>query len=84
MSITISEPTLTLAQSRATASGFKSVSEYVESLIQDDSFPQESDEEFRIGLLRSIADMKAGRGRPAEEVLDELAREFDIPWPPNQ
>ena len=31
------------------------------------------------GIRAGLEDMKAGRGRPAEEVLEEIRREFQIP-----
>jgi prevent-host-death family protein len=31
------------------------------------------------GIRSGLEDMKAGRGRPAEEVFEEIRREFQIP-----
>lgn len=31
------------------------------------------------GIRAGLEDMKAGRGRPAEEVLEEIRRDFQIP-----
>jgi PHD/YefM family antitoxin component YafN of YafNO toxin-antitoxin module len=31
------------------------------------------------GIRAGLEDMKAGRGRPAEEVLEEIRREFQLP-----
>jgi hypothetical protein len=39
----------------------------------------ETREELLASLRESIADAKAGRGRPAREVMDEIAKEFNLP-----
>lgn len=31
------------------------------------------------GIRRGLEDMKAGRGRPADEVFDDIRRELDLP-----
>jgi antitoxin ParD1/3/4 len=42
---------------------------------------QEEVEEARVleGIRQGLDDMRAGRGRPAEEVFAELRREFNLP-----
>lgn len=42
---------------------------------------REEAEEARIleGIRRGLEDMHAGRGRPADEVLAEIRREFQLP-----
>ena len=42
---------------------------------------QEEAEEARVleGISQGLEDMRAGRGRPAEEVFAEIRREFDLP-----
>ena len=42
---------------------------------------QEEAEEFRVveGIRRGLEDMHGGRGRPAEEVLADIRREFNLP-----
>lgn len=42
---------------------------------------REEAEEARVldGIRQGLADMRAGRGRPAEEVFDEIRRDFNLP-----
>jgi putative addiction module CopG family antidote len=42
---------------------------------------QEEAEEARVleGIRQGLEDMRAGRGRPAEEVFAEIRRELDLP-----
>jgi antitoxin ParD1/3/4 len=42
---------------------------------------REEAEEARMldGIRQGLADMRAGRGRPAEEVFDEIRRDFNLP-----
>ena len=42
---------------------------------------REDDERERIvaGIQQGIEEMRAGRGRPAEDVFDDIRREFDLP-----
>jgi antitoxin ParD1/3/4 len=42
---------------------------------------REEAEEARIidGISQGLADMQAGRGRPAEEVFADIRREFNLP-----
>jgi putative addiction module CopG family antidote len=42
---------------------------------------QDEAEEVRVlnGIKAGLEDMRAGRGRPAEDVLEEIRREFKLP-----
>jgi antitoxin ParD1/3/4 len=42
---------------------------------------QEHTEEARVveGIRQGLADMRAGRGRPAQDVLADIRREFSLP-----
>ena len=42
---------------------------------------QEEAEEIHVlkGIQQGLEDMRAGRGRPAEEVFSEIRREFNLP-----
>ena len=42
---------------------------------------REEAEEARVlaGIRQGLEDMKAGRGRPAEEMFADIQREFDLP-----
>jgi len=80
MSITISEAVLTKARRRAAVSGYESVSDYVESLIESNDPSEAEEAEFSESLKQSAASIKEGRGRPLNDVFEELAKEFGIPW----
>jgi len=57
-------------------------------LMEDDDFfppPEPYDREKELAILReSIEDMKAGRGRPAREVLKEIAEKYNLPLAPGE
>lgn len=55
-------------QALATAAGFASVEDYVVRLLEREA--------ERRAIQEGIDDMKAGRGRPLDEVDAELRREF--------
>ena len=78
MSITLSEATLSYAQRQAAEQGFESVSEYLEHLVESTKPTEEDEADFLASLERGIASAKAGHGRPAEEVFEELAGEFGL------
>jgi predicted transcriptional regulator len=42
---------------------------------------REEAEETRVleGIRQGLEDMRAGRGRPAEEVFEDIRREFNLP-----
>jgi putative addiction module CopG family antidote len=42
---------------------------------------REEAEEARVleGIRQGLDDMRSGRGRPAEEVFEDIRREFDLP-----
>ena len=42
---------------------------------------REEAEEARVleGIRQGLEDMRAGRGRPAEEVFEDIRREFNLP-----
>ncbi|HWL08243.1 MAG TPA: hypothetical protein VNQ76_07560 [Planctomicrobium sp.] len=56
---------------QANAAGYLSVEQYVLDLLERDA--------DRMAILQGLADMKAGRGRPAEEVEAKLRREVGLP-----
>ena len=78
MTITLPDEVVRKAQQRATAAGFPTVERFAEALIEeevDDDLGEEiTEEDFR----RGDEDMAAGRGRPMEEVIRELARTHNI------
>ena len=47
--------------------------------------PEPYDREKELAILReSLEDVKAGRGRPAREVLKELAQKYNLPLAPGE
>lgn len=69
MQITLSDgPRL---RDQANAAGYLSVEQYVQELLERDA--------DRVAILQGLADMKAGRGRPAAEVEAELRQEVGLP-----
>jgi hypothetical protein len=58
--------------------------ELVEALPPDHPMaPYDRETELRI-LRESVEDMKAGRGRPAREVLKEVAIKYNLPLEPGE
>jgi hypothetical protein len=57
-------------------------------VVDDDDVappPEPYDREKELAILReSIEDMKAGRGRPAREILKELAEKYNLPLAPGE
>ena len=74
MTITLPDDVVRKAQHRATAAGYPTVERYVEALIEHDLEEEITEEDFR----RGDEDISAGRGRPMEEVIRELARTHNI------
>jgi predicted transcriptional regulator len=75
MTITLRDDLLRKAEKRAADSGYATVAEYVEALIQTDTSEEITEEEF----ARGDADFAAGRGRPMEAAIRELAAKHGIP-----
>ena len=76
MTIELSDAIRQEAEKRAVAFGYASVDEYLESVIQD-AFDRER-EETLTALRASEADVAAGRGRPMEDAIRDLARRHGI------
>ena len=74
MTITLPDEVVRKARERATAAGFPSVEGYVEALIEDDAEDAITEEDFR----RGDEDIAAGRGRPMEEAIRELAAKHGV------
>lgn len=76
MTIQLSEAIRQEAEKRAAAFGFANINEYLESLVQDDI--EREREETLAALRANEADVAAGRGRPMEEAIRDLARQHGI------
>ena len=63
-------------QSGRFTSSDEAITEVVRLLRQ-----REEAEETRVleGIRQGLEDMRAGRGRPAEEVFEDIRREFNLP-----
>jgi hypothetical protein len=80
MSIELPPDVEAIAQQKAAALG-GSVAEYVSFLITGDEFDAPSDEELMTNghhIERAMADVKAGRTKPAKDALREIAAEFGL------
>ncbi len=69
MQITL--PDSPLLQEQATAAGFLSVEQYVMDLLNRDA--------DRVAVLQGLADLEAGRCRPAAAVEADLRQELGLP-----
>lgn len=81
MSVNISDEHLTLARDQAAQAGYADVGAYLESLIEEAvfDFPVESREELIASIREGLDDIAAGRSRPADEVMDEIAKKYNLP-----
>lgn len=81
MSVNISEPFLTRAREQAARAGYADVGAYLEVLIEeaDFDFPVESREDVLASLREGLADVAAGRSRPVDEVMTEIAKKYNLP-----
>ncbi len=76
----------TAAMHLASAAGC-SVEEYVNTLINQSVEAKMTPEELQASVRsieRGIEDMKAGRGQPAKEAMDEIAAKFGFELPEDQ
>lgn len=55
----------------------ESISELVDLFLHERPSPEEQ-AEVRAAIARGLADIEAGRGRPADEVLQELGRKHGL------
>jgi predicted transcriptional regulator len=76
MSITLKEPIRILAERLAKDAGYESVAEYLESLIERAECQLHDREETLAAVREGLADLAAGRVRPAREVLAEFAMRY--------
>lgn len=76
MTITLSGTILALVQKQAAQAGFDDDLEaYLGTLVEE----ADDRAETLAAIQEGLADVEAGRVRPAREVLAELANRFDIP-----
>lgn len=83
MTVNISDGHLTLAPEQATQAGYAEVGAYLEALIEEAvfDFPVESREEVIASIREGRADIAAGRSRPLDEVMADIARKHGFPLP---
>ncbi len=66
------------AQAKVGNGGVESMEELVDLWRIEHPSPEEQAEIHAI-IRQGIADIKAGRGRPADEVMSELRRKYNLP-----
>ena len=79
MTISLPEPIFALARQQAAEAGYASVSDYFESLVERADSQRAERAETIAAVRVGLADVAAGRTRPAAEVFAELARKHNIP-----
>jgi hypothetical protein len=66
------------AQQKIQNGGAESIEELFDLWRIAHPSPEEQDE-IHATIRQGLADIKAGRGRPADEVMSELRRKFNLP-----
>jgi hypothetical protein len=66
------------AQQKLQNGGAESIEELFDLWRIEHPTPEEQAEIHAI-IRQGVADIKAGRGRPADEVMDELRRKYNLP-----
>lgn len=79
MTITLSDPALNLARQQAADAGYADVAAYLESLIEQ-ADARRADRADTIAAVREgLADVEAGRVRPAQMGLEAIAQKYGLP-----
>ncbi len=80
MNVSVPDPMRDWVQSRIESGKYASVSDYVRDLIRKDQAMTADQEQWLAALdasvARGLADVEAGRTRPAEEVLGRLTAKY--------
>ena len=80
MNVSVPDPMRDWVQSRIETGKYASVSDYVRDLIRKDQATTTDQERWLAALdasvARGIADVEAGRTKPAEEVLSRLGAKY--------
>jgi antitoxin ParD1/3/4 len=80
MNVSVPDPMRDWVQSRIDSGQYASVSDYVRDLIRKDQAAAAGAERWLATLdasvMRGIADVEAGRTKPAEEVFDRLGAKY--------
>ncbi|MEX2305991.1 MAG: hypothetical protein WD738_00250 [Pirellulales bacterium] len=66
------------AQQKLQNGGAVSIEELFDLWRIEHPSPEEQ-EEIHAAIRRGLADIKAGRGRPTEDVMSELRRKYNLP-----
>ncbi len=78
MNVSLPEPMRTWVESRVETGEYANASDYVRDLIRHDQELHKDavDEEAMAAIRQGIADLKAGRTKPAEDVLARLEAKY--------
>lgn len=79
MTISLSEHHVTLARKQALAAGFTSIDEYLETTIERAETRAEDEQEIIAAVKEGLADVAAGRVKPYQTVLADLAKKHNLP-----
>lgn len=74
MNVSLPEPMRAWVESRVKTGDYANASDYVRDLIRHDQAQEKDavDEEAMAAIRQGIADLKAGRTKPAEDVFSRL------------
>jgi len=88
MNVSVPDPMRDWVQTRIESGKYASVSDYVRDLIRKDQATTLDQEQWLAALdasvARGIADVEAGRTKPAEEVFDRLTAKYAAMSPPRE
>ena len=79
MSVNISEKHLARAREQATEAGYTDIGAYLEALIDRAGNDADEWEETVAAVREAQADIEAGRTRPLDEVMRDIARKYNLP-----
>jgi hypothetical protein len=81
MDITLSDRHSEIAKKHAAAAGFDDVGEYIQFVLETDEGQEETHEEFLDSLREGLADVTAGKGKPFDEFMAEMAKKYGLTLP---
>ena len=78
MNVTLSETTSVLAERQASQAGYADVTTYLEWLVERAKEQETTRAETLAALQEGLADVAAGRMRPAQDVFQDLAIKYAL------
>ena len=81
MNVSLPEPMRAWVESRVETGDYANASDYVRDLIRHDQVQHRDavDDDAMAAIRQGVADLKAGRTKPAEEVFSRLEARFRAP-----